>query len=54
MELEAVKKLNSELKEQGYKFSLEIYRASYYARGTLKQQLRNYWIEEVGEVLLHI
>mgnify|MGYP001207543012 CR=1 FL=1 len=36
MELEAVKKLNSELKEQGYKFSLEIYRASYYARGTFK------------------
>ena len=36
MELEAVKKINLELKEQGYKFSLGIHRGCYQARGTFK------------------
>ena len=34
MELEAVKKLNSELKEQGYKFSCVVWRSNFQVRGT--------------------
>ena len=34
MELEALEKLNNDLKEQGYKFSCVIWRSNYQVRGT--------------------
>ena len=34
MELEALEKLNNDLKEQGYKFSCVVWRSNYQVRGT--------------------